>query len=317
MAGSVLATPALSGETPFDQLIVVYNEFASHPEKIASYRDLLTSTYGNQIIEVTTERDPKDTFDKIQNAAPDGRVRIASLTGDGPADDLAVRLAGSDIPLAVLPGGGANDLHYSFWEPHTHPLTVVEGHGITQIRPVQANTVTPEGKTLQHRSGTYLTLGSSALGAEFLNSRYMRAHADEFAPVHDARTLLYLLTHGKRFRLHNTVSGESEYLLDKIFPAIPRMAKEITWPHVTATDEQLHIYTVGGRTPKAAAMLALKFGLVRHNEVPADYEVRYRLGKRPSEGIWIQHGGEATLVPAQSTVSVHREITPYNLVTSQ
>jgi hypothetical protein len=93
------------------------------------------------------------------------------------------------------------------------------------------------------------------------------------------------------------------------------MAKRIKFPHVDPFKPDLHTYSVSSKAPRIAGMLAYLWGVARHDVMPGDEAVTYILGRRPSQGVKLQHDGETATVPAQSRLTIQREATPYYLVT--
>lgn len=303
------------------QLLVVYNPANTHPAAGRAYMHRLEETYGSVITEIQTDPDPTVTQRKVQdNLQADVTNRVAVIGGDGSGGAVATGLASQEVidtygivGLALLPTGGANDLYYAFAGKGADPVQTVSKSEALGIRPVRAEVEPPEAPADTHRAAAYLSLGASALGGMYLNRQDVRARRGPTI-IRDASTVGYTLARARRFHLANETTGEKRLLWDAVFPAIPRMAKYVTFPHVNCEDTQLHIYTLSGWRPLIAGMISAAIHLVDHHTVPAHEHVSYRLGERPKQGIWMQHDGETAHIPAGSSITVSRETVPYYLI---
>ena len=92
-----------------DALLIANPHASTTNERIiASIQDVLAARFGDVETAITSHRHHATQL--AHAAVADGVGVIATLGGDGTANEVIQALAGTDVSLAVLPGGGANVL---------------------------------------------------------------------------------------------------------------------------------------------------------------------------------------------------------------
>jgi diacylglycerol kinase family enzyme len=86
-------------------LVVNTNAYAVTRERRDAVADLLARAF--KLEEAATER-PGHATELTREAVLDGIEVVAALGGDGTVNEVANGLAGTDVPLAIVPGGMAN-----------------------------------------------------------------------------------------------------------------------------------------------------------------------------------------------------------------
>ena len=89
------------------QLLLVVNEVAQTVTRYA--RDVIAGALSSEFrVEVVETKRPGHAGELAAGAAERGIDLVVVLGGDGTVNEVANELAGTSVPMAVLPGGGAN-----------------------------------------------------------------------------------------------------------------------------------------------------------------------------------------------------------------
>ncbi|HVX45929.1 MAG TPA: YegS/Rv2252/BmrU family lipid kinase [Mycobacteriales bacterium] len=88
-------------------------------------------------VQVVAETSAEQTRTAVAHIARSGVDGIVALGGDGLVHQLLQELAGTDVPLAIVPVGTGNDLAAAFAIP-TDPLAAADLLATGQVRPVDA-----------------------------------------------------------------------------------------------------------------------------------------------------------------------------------
>ncbi len=96
---------------PLDHVLVLVNPSAAHG-RAASLRDAVSSYWRQQGIpaEFLTAGSRDEIRQRARAVAEAGYSGVISLGGDGTVHEVINGLAGTDVPVGVLPAGGGNDL---------------------------------------------------------------------------------------------------------------------------------------------------------------------------------------------------------------
>lgn len=86
-------------------LVVNENAYRVTPERRDAVADALSGAF--KLEDVPTAR-PGHAIDITREAIMDGVEMVAALGGDGTVNEVANGLAGTDVPMAIVPGGMAN-----------------------------------------------------------------------------------------------------------------------------------------------------------------------------------------------------------------
>jgi diacylglycerol kinase family enzyme len=96
-------------------LIVNENAYRVSRERRDAIADALSGAF--KVEEVSTER-PGHAIELAGEAVLDGVEIVAALGGDGTVNEVANGLAGTDVPMAIVPGGMANVFSRSLGLPN-------------------------------------------------------------------------------------------------------------------------------------------------------------------------------------------------------
>ncbi len=110
--------------TPFNNILVIIYPAAGKDEPIL--RVLIHVFKQNNIEwEVRITHKSGDATQFAREAAASGIELVASYGGDGTQMEVASRLVGTDIPMAILPGGTGNSMAHDLQVPNK-PKEAVE-----------------------------------------------------------------------------------------------------------------------------------------------------------------------------------------------
>ena len=103
--------PATPASRPFRKGLLVYNPAAGQRNRRAEMRALLerVRARGLDLVQAPTDR-PGHATEIVRSSLAKGLDVVAVYGGDGTISEAACGLAGSEVPLAILPGGTSNVL---------------------------------------------------------------------------------------------------------------------------------------------------------------------------------------------------------------
>jgi diacylglycerol kinase family enzyme len=145
-------------------LVVNENAYGVTRERRDTVADALASAF--KLEEAATER-PGHAIDLTREAVLDGVEIVAALGGDGTVNEVANSLAGTDVPLAIVPGGMANVFARSLGLPN-------EIVAATRVLAERSN-APPRRVTLGIAEGRYFT-SNFGLGLDAAIVRRVEQH---------------------------------------------------------------------------------------------------------------------------------------------
>jgi diacylglycerol kinase family enzyme len=242
------------------------------------------------------------------------RLWLVVATGDGTIRDTAEALLTADdairsIPILPLAGGGGNDVSsmaHGFWGKRRPAQRLPQAH-IEPVNPLECTIENEAGTTIKYALG-YLSAGEIIARAAYTIDQD-RGSGRIAHLINEKLLAIDALIKASPFTVLE--QGVKRETFDLIFANGPRMAKFLHWqqqlrdPQFTRSEvtkkDLLNITATGirlaiGRQPSAV--------------VPDGNRVRFQT----TNEAWIQLDGEASALPARSTVTVRRSQKSVNVV---
>ncbi len=217
----------------WERLVVFYNPDSSNAASGQEETRKLEQAYPGRVITLMAQATDKANRTMFRRELRPGDVLIIN-GGDGTANHVARSLPTAPrVPILPLGTGNANDLAAMLYDDHVGEVQYILEHATTMsIHPLIC-TISPEqGAPARHLAVCYLSFGSTALGAAYLNQPDTRAKYPKYIPggklLSDIDTILHTTRHAKPFNI--TYHGQPQEIMDIIVANGPRMARTLQFP---------------------------------------------------------------------------------------